>query len=193
MRLPSLPQPPWLRHGLLLLLLLAGGALSVFSQKPPEIFTGRVVAVSDGDTLDVLVNNKAQRVRLWGVDSPEKKQDFGMKAKQFSSSLAYGKTVTVTVKTRDRYGRTVGIVTLPDGRVLNHELVRYGTAWWADKYAPKEMELKRLEDEARRLKINIWSRPDAVAPWVFREKQKVAARIRREEKATALRRSKNLN
>lgn len=188
MRLPSLPQPSWLRHGLLLSLLLFGGASSLFARLESKSFSGPVVGVIDGDTIDVLVNHQTRRVRLWGVDTPEKKQDFGMRAKQFTSSLAYGKTVGVTVKMRSSYKRVVGQVTLPDGRILNHELVRNGYAWWADKYAPKDGELKRLEEEARRQKLNLWSRPDAVAPWEFRVNQKIAARNRREQNAAAARR-----
>ncbi len=78
--------------------------------------TGRVVGVSDGDTITVLHNGKGERIRLHGIDCPEKRQAFGNRAKQFTSTLVFGKTVTVQVVDRDRYGRTVGVVLLPDGR-----------------------------------------------------------------------------
>lgn len=138
---------------------------------PHRKFTGRVVAVTDGDTLRVMEGGESRKIRLYGVDSPEKKQDYGMKAKQFTSSLAYGKNVTVTVMANDRYGRIVGIVTLPDGRNLNQELVRNGYAWWYTHYAPHDRELAALETQARDEKRQLWSRPDAIPPWVFRRKR----------------------
>ncbi len=89
-------------------------------------FSGRVVGVADGDTITVLHNGKGERIRLNGIDCPEKRQAFGNRAKQFTSNLVFAKTVTVQAVDRDRYGRTVGVVLLPDGRSLNHELVRAG-------------------------------------------------------------------
>ena len=91
-------------------------------------FTGRVVGVSDGDTITVLHQGKPERIRLHGIDCPEKRQAFGNRAKQFTSTLVFSKTVTVQAVDRDRYGRTVGEVLLPDGRSLNRELVRAGFA-----------------------------------------------------------------
>ena len=89
-----------------------------------EAFTGKVVAISDGDTIRVMHNGRAERIRLWGIDCPEKRQPFGTRASQFTGDLAFGKDVKVLVRDVDRYGRTVGEVVLPDGRSLNRELVR---------------------------------------------------------------------
>ncbi len=72
----------------------------------------------------MLHNGKAERIRLHGIDCPEKRQAFGNRAKQFISTLVFGKTVTVQVLDRDCYGRTAGDVTLPDGRVLDEERVK---------------------------------------------------------------------
>ena len=80
------------------------------------IFTGRVVGVSDGDTLTVLRERTPVKVRLFGIDCPQMGQDFGSRAKQFTSELVFGKTVTVVPHDMDRYGRTVADVLLPDGR-----------------------------------------------------------------------------
>ncbi len=85
-----------------------------------------MVGVADGDTITVLHNGKGERIRLHGIDCPEKRQAFGKRAKQFTSTLVFGNTVTVQVLDRDRYGRTVAEVLLPDGRSLNRELVRAG-------------------------------------------------------------------
>src|SRR5262249_17765057 len=91
----------------------------------------RVVGIADGDTITVLTADKTQhRIRLWGVDAPETGQDFGSRAKQAASELAVGKTVTIRVRDKDRYGRTVAEVILPDGRSMNREMVRRGMAWW---------------------------------------------------------------
>src|SRR5256886_10073124 len=83
---------------------------------PPTLpsihFTGKVVGVSDGDTISVMHNGKAERIRLSGIDCPEKGQAFGQRAKQFTSALVFGKDVTVQVLGHDKYGRTIGEVTL---------------------------------------------------------------------------------
>src|SRR2546426_12847875 len=84
-------------------------------------FSGRVVGITDGDTIKVMHNGRAEKIRLHGIDCPEKGQPFGTKAKEFTSAMVFGKTVTVRVTDTDRYGRTVADVILPDGRVLNRE------------------------------------------------------------------------
>ena len=89
-------------------------------------FTGRVVGISDGDTISVMHGTRAEKVRLNGIDCPEKRQAFGQRAKQFTAKLAFGKDVTVTTFGHDKYGRTIGDVLLPDGRTLNHELMKAG-------------------------------------------------------------------
>ncbi len=131
-------------------------------------FTGRVVGVADGDTITVLHSGKPVRIRLNGIDSPEKRQAFGKRAKQFTSRLTYGKAVTVKDLGQDRYGRTIGDVILPDGRVLNQELVKAGFAWWYRRYAPDDEILKQLEHEARGAKRGLWADPHAVPPWEWR-------------------------
>src|SRR3989454_12472946 len=86
-------------------------------------FSGRVVGVTDGDTIKVLHNGKAEKIRLHGIDCPEKAQPFGTKAKQFTSAMVFGKMVRVLTHGRDRYGRTVADVILPDGGNMNQALV----------------------------------------------------------------------
>jgi len=82
-------------------------------------FTARVIGISDGDTIKVLEDGVSKRIRFWGIDYPESTQAFGMRAKQFTAELAFGKTVTVRVRDIDRYGRQIAEVSLPDGRNLN--------------------------------------------------------------------------
>lgn len=140
------------------------------AKKDAEVFTGKVVAVKDGDTVEVLREGKAVRVRLFGVDCPEKDQAFGQMARRFTSQRVFGRSVTVRVKDTDRYGRTVAEVVLEKGRTLNQELVQAGLAWWYQRYAPGEQLLAKLEAEAREAKRGLWSDAQAVAPWLFRRK-----------------------
>lgn len=154
---------------LLFVLQLASPALA-------EQFTGRVVGVSDGDTISVLSSGKAVKVRLHGVDAPESAQAFGTRAKQTASEMVFGKDVTVRVENIDRYGRTVGEVILSDGRSLNRELVRDGMAWWYRPYARKDTELGRLESQARETRRGLWTDKEPTPPWEFRKTKKTATR-----------------
>ena len=89
---------------------------------------GKVVGVSDGDTITVMHDGKGEKIRLYGIDTPENKQAFGKKAKQFTSDMVAGKVVEVKPVTTDRYGRTVGLVYI-NGKCLSEELVMAGYAW----------------------------------------------------------------
>ena len=109
----------------------------------------------------------AEKIRLAGIDCPERKQAFGKRAKQFTSNLVFRKVVTVEVETIDQHGRTVGEVILPDGRSLNRELVKAGFAWWYRKYSD-DSTLGQLEEEARLNKRGLWSDSKSIAPWEFR-------------------------
>ena len=131
-------------------------------------FQGKVVGVLDGDTIEVMQGGGAVRVRLVGIDCPEKKQAFGRRAKQFTSRMAFGKEVRIMEMGKDRYGRILGEVILPDGKSLNQELVREGYAWWYWRYSDDEA-LKRLQAEARAEKRGLWSDPKVIPPWIFRQ------------------------
>ena len=161
----------WQRHTRLFLvpgvvwLLLAALPILVYAEQ----FTGKVVGLSDGDTLSVLREGKAVKVRLHGVDTPEKAQAFGTQARQFTGELVFQRDVTVVVQATDRYGRLVGEVLLPDGRSLNQELVKAGMAWWYRQYAPNDTTLARLEAEARAAKHGLWADAHPVPPWQWRK------------------------
>ncbi len=152
-------------------LLVFASTLSLLLSALAADFTGRVVGVSDGDTITVLHDGKAERIRLHGIDCPEKRQAFGNRAKQFTSNLVFAKTVTVQILDRDRYGRTVGVVLLPDGRSLNHELVRAGLAWMYRRYT-NDQSLSDLEEEARLARRGLWADSHAVPPWEWRVMRK---------------------
>ena len=126
------------------------------------------MAVKDGDTIELLQNGKTVTVRLFGVDTPEKAQDYGQRARQFTSDLVFGKNVRLIAHNTDRYGRTVGTILLPDGRSLNEELVRNGYAWHYKAYS-NDKTLANLETDARRFKRGLWQDAHPVAPWDFRK------------------------
>ncbi len=135
-------------------------------------FTGTVLSVTDGDTLSVLVNGSREKVRLTGIDCPESDQPFGRQATQLATQLALEKMVTVTDLGRDRYRRMLGVVVLPDGRILNQELVREGFCWWYRKYAVGDTTLERFETEAKAAGRGLWAEPNPVSPWEWRHRER---------------------
>ena len=138
---------------------------------PASAAGDKVVGVKDGDTIELLQNGKTMTVRLFGVDTPEKTQAYGQRARQFTSDLAFGKNVRLIVNNTDRYGRTVGTIILPDGRSLNEELVRNGYAWHYKAYS-NDLKLANLESDARRYKRGLWQDANPVAPWDFRKNKR---------------------
>ena len=122
-------------------------------------FAGKVVGVSDGDTMTVLRDRTQVRIRLYGIDCPETGQDFGSRAKQFTADLAFGEVVKVVPRDRDRYGRIVADVVLPDGRVLNDELVKAGLAWWYRQHAQNIGTLSELEARDRWRSVQRFTAP----------------------------------
>lgn len=153
----------------LILLLICALALPLLA----EDLNGKCIGVSDGDTITVLVDRTQVKVRLAGVDCPESHQDYGNKAKQFTSDLVFGKQVTVSVSDKDRYGRSVGTVSV-GGADLNLSLVKAGLAWHYKAYS-KDQALADAETRARNEKIGLWSQPSPTAPWDFRKGTKTVA------------------
>ena len=135
----------------------------------PDTFTGKVVGVKDGDTIEVLFEGKAQTIRLLDIDCPEKSQAYGMKAKQFTSDMCFGKEVRVeSLGKRDKYERILGTVYI-NSKNLNAELLKAGLAWHYKKYSDKQ-SYAELENVARVAKIGLWADEHPVAPWDFRRK-----------------------
>lgn len=142
-------------------------ALFLATAVAADEFRGTVVGVTDGDTIKVLHDGRPEVIRLNGIDAPEKGQAFGERAKQFTANLAFAKTVSVQIKERDRYGRTVGDVILPDGKSLSQEVVRAGYAWWFRRYSA-DARLAALETEARVAQVGLWADPHPMPPWDWR-------------------------
>ena len=116
----------------------------VLSPAWADILIGRVVSVADGDTITVLDDSKTQhKIRLAGIDAPERKQPFGQRSKELLSDLVFGKTVQVETEKADRYGRQVGKV-LIDGRDANLAIIAAGLAWHYKKYQKEQAASDRL-------------------------------------------------
>jgi endonuclease YncB( thermonuclease family) len=137
-------------------------------------FTGRVVGITDGDTVTVLDSDNVQhKVRLSGIDAPEKKQDFGNRSKESLSELVFSKLVSVETGKQDRYGREVGKIVV-DGVDANLRQVQRGFAWHYKAYMREQsLEDKMLysdaEDDAKAEKLGLWRDKDPIAPWAWRK------------------------
>ncbi len=155
------------KSSLLLCTLLASSILPAGAKI--ETFKGKVVGVSDGDTISVLVHGNVRKIRLNGVDCPEKTQAFGQQAKLFTSKKSFSKTVKIVSTGHDRYRRFLADVILPDGSNLNDLLLEHGYAWWYSKFS-KDEHRHELEEIARKQKRGLWQDSNAAAPWEYRHR-----------------------
>ncbi|HMN33046.1 MAG TPA: thermonuclease family protein [Chitinophagaceae bacterium] len=136
--------------------------------KLPSTGSYKVIKIKDGDTFVILVNQTPLTVRFAHVDCPEKKQDFGNRAKEFVSQRAFGKNIHLLHNNQyDSHGRLIAEIILEDGTNLNKELVRNGLAWHFKKYSTSKV-YAALEMQARKQKIGVWSMPNPIAPWEWR-------------------------
>ena len=131
---------------------------------------GKVIGVMDGDTIKILTSERQQiKVRLYGIDAPEKKQPYGIATKQYLADLVAGKTVQIEEHGKDRYKRVLGIVYL-DGKDVNEILVLNGYAWAFTKYS-KIYESQ--EWQARSKGLGLWRDKNPIKPEIWRKnKQK---------------------
>jgi endonuclease YncB( thermonuclease family) len=134
-----------------------------------DTFKGRVVSVTDGDTITVLRDDKVQvKIRLNQIDAPEIGQPFGQAAKKALSRLVFGKDVDIEASGLDKYGRTIGTVIL-DGEIANYTMVKTGYAWAYRKYL-RNQDLLVWEENARNQRLGLWSEPNPIPPWEWRKK-----------------------
>lgn len=125
----------------------------------------KVIKISDGDTITVLSGKEQTKVRLYGIDAPEKKQDYGQRSKQFLASLIAGQVVEVEPKGKDRYKRTLGIIHFK-GQDINAQMVLNGYAWAYMKYSRIYVDQERL---ARENKRGLWQSSNPTPPWEWRK------------------------
>lgn len=149
---------------------------------------GRVIGVADGDTVTVLDDAREQhKVRLSGIDAPERGQAFGDASKRNLSALAFNQTVTVEWHKRDRYGRLVGVVRVqPSDQDVGLAQVRAGMAWHYTTYAGEQLTSDRklyvdAEAQARDAHAGLWRDASPIAPWQYRQAQRQAQDNRRSE------------
>ncbi len=150
-------------HFLILLALLGSPAWADF--------TGKVVAVADGDTITVLRDHVQVKVRLTEIDAPEKAQAFGNRSKESLSDMCFGKTATLADKGKDRYGRTLARVHC-DGVDANAEQVHRGLAWVYDHRHFKDKALYAVQTEAKAQRRGLWADANPVPPWEWRGAKK---------------------
>ncbi|MDR2819444.1 MAG: thermonuclease family protein [Desulfovibrio sp.] len=137
------------------------------------VLSGNVLRVLDGDTLTVRLDGKETRIRVYGVDAPEMKQEYGKEAQEFVENMILTEMVQIETVDTDRYGRTVAIVHLRDGDTLERRLLSAGMAWLYPQYC-KRAECagwKKLEIQARESGQGLW-RGKATPPWEWRKENK---------------------
>jgi endonuclease YncB( thermonuclease family) len=155
-----------------LVLILA--VLAVPKSSLAVILYGEVVGISDGDTITVLdADRKTHKIRLAGIDTPESRQPYGLRAKESLSDLTYRKSAQIEWSKADRYGRIVGKV-IVGGQDVCLEQIRQGMAWHFKRYENEQPLEDRLayakaEEAARAAKNGLWSDPNPIPPWNWRK------------------------
>ncbi|MCP4156528.1 MAG: nuclease [bacterium] len=137
-------------------------------------FHGKIIKVTDGDTVTVVSDGKQTKIRLYGVDAPEKNQAYGPDAKRFVDMALNNKTVRIEPVTTGKYGRTVAIVF--GDKCLNEELVKAGYAWVYHEYCKRPVCDRWLEyeKEAKEKKLGLWQDKSPTPPWDFRHGKKAS-------------------
>ena len=134
---------------------------------------GRVVAIADGDTITVVDSEQIQhKIRLTGIDAPEKKQAFGEVSRQNIARLVFGADVLVEIRKRDRYQRELGRVVV-GGMDVNLTQIQSGMAWHYKKYEMEQPFAERqaysdAEQIARAARVGLWNDSSPIPPWEFR-------------------------
>lgn len=142
---------------------------NIQSLKKGNTVSGKVIAIIDGDTYDVLLyGNKTVRVRMEGIDAPEKGMPFYQKSKKYLSDLCFGKQIKIKITGVDNYERILAYSFLEDGKELSQEMIKAGLAWHFKKYN-SDSELSELEREAKTLRKGLWIDENPMSPWENRK------------------------
>ena len=129
--------------------------------------------ISDGDTITVTNNktNKKVKVRLFGIDAPEKTQEYGLESKEYLMSLIKDKVIIIKGKTYDKYGRLLGTIYI-DGMNVNEMMVQTGNAWWYESFDSNNSKVRDLQIKAKEGKQGLWKNPNAIEPEEYRKKER---------------------
>ena len=155
-----------------------------------ETLVGRIIGVADGDTLTLLdVKKQTHKIRLSGVDAPEKKQAFGQQSKLSLSNLAYGRQVTADCPKRDRNQRPVCVVTVAD-KDVGLQQIRLGLAWRYRDYAREQRpqarrDYERAEQVAQEKRLGLWREDDPTPPWEWRRQQRAISAAKRQGRSVS--------
>lgn len=152
-------------------------SLFVLQSAYADVLSGRVVGVADGDTITLLDNSNTQhKIRLGGIDAPEKKQAFGNVSKKSLSDMVFNQQVDVEWHKEDRYGRKVGKV-LVNNEDVNLDQIKRGLAWLYKKYKSElaredQIIYEQAEQEAEANQVGLWIDVNPIPPWEFRKQKK---------------------
>lgn len=152
--------------------LIAAAMIIGVSHAGANTLEGKVVGITDGDTITVLIDRHEIKIRVAGIDAPEKRQPFGQRSKEHLSDCAFGKSVAIEWSKTDRYGRTIGKV-LSSGVDCGLRQIQDGMAWHYKAYAKEQTAKDRAayseaESQARASKAGLWSDLHSTPPWEFR-------------------------
>lgn len=166
---------------LLFTLFLSTNSIYADEVKQANVITGKVVRVTDGDTIHVAITPyKKEKIRLFGIDAPESTQQYGEQSRSSLAQMLGNGEVTVTYSNKDRYGRILGTVYSKKSKEIgkmfpnsegsvNELMVRTGAAWSYDHYSTKYSALQKV---AKKNKLGLWQNPYPEAPWDYRKRQR---------------------
>lgn len=150
---------------ILISLFLQSCRITTPSIKIGDSISGKVITVIDGDTYDLLTKDKKTiRVRMEGIDAPEKGMPFYKVSKLYLGKLCFNKSVKIGIVDKDVTGRYLAFTYMDDGIELSHEMIRAGLAWHFKRYNV-DQDLANLEEEARKLKLGLWINENPMPPW----------------------------
>ena len=133
-----------------------------------DLTKAKVTYVTDGDTFHALIDGKKEKIRIFGIDAPESKQEWGLEAKESLNKLISNKEVLLDIKNKDMYGRLLAVVFIGKQNI-NLEMIKTGNAWYYEYYDKNNKESKTAMENAKKNKLGLWSKPNPKNPFEFRK------------------------
>lgn len=135
-----------------------------------DLTKAKVTYVIDGDTFHVLIDGKKEKIRMFGIDAPESKQEWGLEAKESLNKLISNKEVLLDIKSKDMYGRLLATVFIGKQNI-NLEMIATGNAWYYEYYDKNNTDSQNAMENAKKKKLGLWSKPNPKNPFEFRKKK----------------------